>query len=380
MNRLTLPDSPSVVEVDLEAVAENTRRIRSLVGGDRKIYAALKCDAYGLGLVAVAHTILGSGGDAISVAKAGDALALREAGIRAPILLYPSQPMTPGLVRMLEEYRVTPAIMDGDAARAISHHAQKPLQVFLKIDVGLRRLGVAPEAALDLARLIKGLPRLSLEGVLAHPHVPADPVPQGYLEWQYQRFTQVLNQLADDHFEVRVKMIASSKVLRLTGTMNLNAVDPGRLFLGLAKAGPSTADRPWRQAFSAFKSRLIAVKDVPADEWSDIAQIPVGRGVRMGVFPLGSADGLRVASASQVLIGGRRAPIFLAAISLEHCRVDLSGHPNAAVGDEVVIIGRQGQDEITLDEVSQYRGVLPWLVCPGIGSSVLRRNLAVSYP
>jgi alanine racemase len=357
VSRLLLPDSSSVVEVDLEAVADNTRHIRSLVNNDCQLYAALKCDAYGLGLVPVAHTILGSGGDAIAVARAGDALALRQAGIRAPILLYPSQLMSAGLVNMLEEQGITPAVADADAARALSRHARRRMPVFLKIDVGLRRLGVAPEEAQDVATLIRRLPRLNLDGVITHMHVPADPVPEGYLEWQYQRFARVLDQLAAERFQVRVRMAASSAVLRLTGTMNLTAVDPGRLFLGLIGAGPSTADRPWSQALSAFKSRLIVVKDVPADEFSDIAQISVGRGIRLGIFPLGSADGLRVASAGHVLVRGQRAPVLN--IALEHCRVDLSDGPNAAVGDDVVIIGRQGDDEITLDEVSRFRGVAP---------------------
>ncbi len=372
MSRLVLSHSPSLVEVDLEAVAENTRRIRSLIGAQRALYAALKCDAYGMGLLPVAHTILTSGGDAISVARVGDALALRADGVRAPILLYPSEVMGSSLVQILEEQRITPAVADADAVRALSRYARGRVPVFVKVDVGLRRLGVAPEAALALAKLIGTLPRLKLDGVLTHLHVPADPAPEAYLEWQFQRFTGVIDQLADEGFQVRVRMAASSAVLRLSGAMNLTAVDPGRMFLGLAGAGPLSAPLPWSQALAAFKSRLIAVKYVAADEFSELAQIPVGQGVRIGVFPLGTSDGIGVAAASHVLIRGRRAPLF-PAVSLEHSRVDLSGHPDAAVGDDVVIIGRQGEAEITLDEVARHSAVPPVGVCTAIGGSVRRQ-------
>jgi alanine racemase len=373
VNRWVLPGSPSTVEVDLEAVADNTRQIRDLVGSHRKVYAALKCDAYGLGLVPVAHTILGAGGDAIAVARAGDALSLRDAGIRAPVLLYPAELMGAGLVQLLEEWQITPSVADADSARALSHLARGRMDVFLKVDVGLRRLGVTPEDALAVARLIETLPRLRLDGVVTHMHIPADPVPEGYLEWQFQRFTSFLDQLDAEHLEVPVRMAASSAVLRLTRSMNLTAVDPGRLFLGLVDPGPATADRPWKQALRSFRSHLIAVKDVSADEFSEVAQIAVGRGTRIGVFPLGTSDGLAIASAEHVLVRGRRAKVF-PAITLEHCRIDLSGVPDAAVGDEVVIIGRQGDDEITLGQLARHRGVSPVVVSTGIASSVLRVN------
>ena len=371
MTRHVLADSPSALDIDLDAIAENTRHVRALVGPGRDLYAALKCDAYGLGLLPVARTILDAGADAIAVARLGDALALRSAGIRSPIVLYPAEPFTPAVVHAVEAHAVTPTVWDEDSARAISAHATHDIPVMLKVDVGLRRLGVDPGQAAAVGTSIARLPRLVLDGVLTHLHVPPDPVRAGYLEWQFGRFSAVINELAAAGVPVRVQLAASSAVLRLTATMNLTAVDPGRLYLGLVEPGPGTGEVAWRSGVAAFRSRLIAVKEVEPDEFSDYAQIPIGRGVRLGVIPLGYADGLARSVGRQVLVRGRRVPAF-PALSLEHCRVDLTEVPEASVGDEVVLIGSQGGEEITVNDVAQALSLPAVAVPVAIGPSVPR--------
>ena len=372
LSRLILRDSPSLLDVDLAAIAANTRQIRALVGDQCELYAALKCDAYGLGLIPVATTILASGGDAISVSRLGDGVALRMAGVRVPLLVYPSQPVDADVAHAVDEHQLMPAVADLGSAQQLSEHVHHETPVLLKVDVGLRRLGVRPEDGLEIARRIQALPRVRLDGVVTHLHVPPDPVPPGYLEWQFRRLTRLFDQLDEAGLPARVRLAASSAVLRLTSTMNLTAVDPGRLFLGLVGTGPQTASLNLHSAVRSLRSRLISVKDVPPDEFSDLAQIPVGTGIRLGVFPLGTADGLRQACGREVLIRGRRVPVF-DAISLEHCRVNLTECPDAAVGDEVVLIGRQAGDEITLEEIAEHHRIPPVAVCTAIAPSIGRR-------
>jgi alanine racemase len=138
--------------------------------------------------------------------------------------------------------------------------------------------------------------------------------------------------------------------------MNLNAVDPGRMYFGVVPDGPVTGDLPFRSAMRCLRSRLLQVKEIDDDDRRPPALVPVTPGMRIGIFALGTGDGLGGASGREVLVRGRRAPI-IEAISLEHCRVDLTQIPDAVPGDEVIVIGRQGDDEITLDEVAAHRGL-----------------------
>jgi alanine racemase len=151
-------------------------------------------------------------------------------------------------------------------------------------------------------------------------------------------------------------MAASTDVLRATQQMSLNAVDPGRLYFGLLDDGPITERVRFADALRSLTSRLIQVKVLDDDIRRPDPLVPVTPGMVVGLIPFGTADGLTSASAQEVLVRGRRAPIIEPG-SLEHCRIDLSAVPDAEVGDEVVIIGVQDNERITLAQVAAYRGL-----------------------
>jgi len=145
-------------------------------------------------------------------------------------------------------------------------------------------------------------------------------------------------------------MVASSKILSLSHKATFNAVDPGQMFFGPFRV---EGDVPWpteRQAFSRLTSRLIHVRELDRREFPGQAPFPVRSGMRMGVMPIGSADGMGQLHCGEVLVRGRRAKL-LGNPSLEHTRLDLSDIPQARVGDEVVIIGAQGADRIAPEAV-----------------------------
>src|SRR5262249_55522525 len=127
---------PNRFEIDLGAIAQYARNIRGLVGPDATVFAALKCDGYGFGLVPVARTVLAAGVNAISVVDRADAIALREAGIKAPILTYPGGLATPEAVAAAETYDLIPTLIDLDSARVYSRHATRTLRIAVKIDCG----------------------------------------------------------------------------------------------------------------------------------------------------------------------------------------------------------------------------------------------------
>jgi alanine racemase len=345
---------PSAFEVDLGAIRDNVRELRHIVGPDCKLFAALKCNAYGFGLGPVTRALEDAGADAVAVARVGDAIALREGGASLPILLYGGAVTTPELVAAAERYGLTPTALDAGAADTLSRHATGELPVFLKVDVGQRRLGVEPAGLVELAIKVAELPKLRLDGIYTHMTVPGDPVPEGHVEKQFDLFRSCLQDVAAAGIDVRVRMAASSSVLRLYDGMTLNAVDPGRMYFGVLPVSPATANL--RSAVRSLRTRLIQVKELDRDERRPPPVAKVEDGTRIGIIPLGTADGLGVVSAGEVLVRGRRVPM-IETIPLEHCRLDLTNVPDAAVGDEVVVIGRQGDEEITLEEVAARRNL-----------------------
>jgi len=364
---------PTWLEIDLDAAAENLASVRRLVGPARKIFAVVKADGYGFGAAEMGEAFLRGGADALAVADPAEGVRLRKRGVTAPILVYPSSlgDAAPDVLA----HALTPALTDLDTARAYARAATGPCPVFVKVDVGLERLGVPAERAVETIRAMLDLPNLTLAGLCAHPHAPPG-VDPGYVDWQLGRLTAALDALTAAGLEIPVRLLASSPlVLRFPHTY-LNAVDPGRILYGVTPAGDAPPPVPLRPAFGALKSRLIEVKALgPRARFAEQAPFALRPAMRLGVIPAGSADGLLGLHAGRVLVRGRAAPI-LAAPSLEHTRVDLTEIPDARVGDEVVIIGRQGDAEISPAEVARRHGREPLHVAPAVGPRVARVYLA----
>src|SRR5262245_1622124 len=327
------PPRPTVLEIDLDAAAANVRAVRQLVGPDRKIFAVVKADGYGHGAAEMGAVFAAHGADALAVADLGEGIRLRRRGIAAPILVYPNS--LPDAAPEAIADGLIPTLVDLEGARACAEAARGPCDVFVKIDVGLERLGVPAEQAAKTIAAMLELPRLRLAGLCAHPHAPdgADPA---YAEWQLGRFTAVVDELEARGIAVPIRLLAASPfVLRFPQTY-LNAVDPGRMLYGIVFPG-ETSPVPLRPTLRALITRIIALKELtPRERFADLAPFPVAAPMRLGVIPMGSADGLSWLHAGRVLVRGRAVPI-VSGPSLEHTRVDLTEVPDARVGDEVVI-------------------------------------------
>jgi alanine racemase len=312
---------------------------------------------------------LAHGADALAVADLGEGIRLRERGITAPILVYPSS--LPEALPEAIAHRLVPALVDLDGARACAEAATGPCDVFVKVDVGLERLGVPAEQAVKVVGAMLELPHVRLAGLCAHPHAIDGADAANYAEWQLGRFTRVVDELEARGIRVPVRLLAASPfVLRFPQTY-LNAVDPGRMLYGITFPG-ETPPVPLRPTLRALTSRLISVKDVlPRERFGAWAPFPLTAPLRLGVIPAGSADGLAWLHAGHVLLRGRAARI-IGAPSLEHTRIDLTDVPDARVGDEVVIIGRQGGAEVTMAEVAARHGLGLHHVATTVGPRVAR--------
>jgi alanine racemase len=367
---------PSWLEVDLDAARANLAHVRGLVGPQRTLFAVVKADGYGFGAEAMGRAFLEAGADALAVADGGEGVRLRDRGITAPILVYPSG--LPEAMAELVARGLTPTVTDLDGARAVAAAALPAGQgAFVKVDVGLERLGVPAESAVKLIRAMLEIPRFRLAGVCAHPHAHAGADDErGYVDWQLGRFTAVLDELDALGVDVPVRLMASTPlVLRYPHTY-LNAVDPGRMLYGIALEGDGPRGTALRPVFRALKSRLVEVKAIqPRDRFAEQAPFPVLAPMRLGVIPLGAADGLGQLHAGRVLVRGRSAAV-LGSPSLEHTRIDLSLVPEARIGDEVVVIGRQGEAEIRPGEVAAKQRVPQHQLAPLVGPRVERVGLS----
>lgn len=339
---------PNRFEIGLGAVANCVRKIRETIGPSVYFFATLKANAYGYGLLPAAKIVVGAGADAISLVSLDDAVALRDAGIRVPIMVYAGTVPEEHIVRAAENYDLIPTLHSEESLAAYARHARKQIKVAVKLEVGPERIGIAAEDGVRFVKAVTACPQLKLHVLNAHPNVPANGRTEEALRWQFERFLGVCKGLEQAGVQVPYKVVASSKVLRLAGkSMALNAVDPGAaLFSAL---DPNDAPDKY-QPFHALKSRLIQVRTVSRTEYLEEAPFDITPGMRIGLIPIGYSDGMHRLNCGVVLVRGIRVPI-LAAPALEYTRVDLTRVPAASVGDEVVIIGAQDGQRITAEEV-----------------------------
>lgn len=354
-NDLTMPRDTELrranqFEIDLGAIVHNLSELRRVVGSSTTVFAALKGNAYGFGLEPVARTVVEHGADAVALADLHDAVTLRRSGVTVPILLYAGNLLDVTTVESAARYGFILTVLQAAGAKLCAELAPRPVEVFIKLDVGLERLGVPPEQAIDLARLVDSLPGLVLRGLYTHLDIRRGPGAVDYVDWQLCRYRDVCEGLDASGIDVATKLVASSALLGYGMDVPQNAVDPGHMLFGLMPPAPATVELDLRPAFASLSSRLIQVRDLDRTEFREFAPVRMRENMRVGVMPMGLRDGIGAFGCEAVLVRGRRVNIA-GAYSLEHTRIDLTDVPEAEVGDEVVVVGRQRDAEISPAEV-----------------------------
>jgi len=336
-------------DVDLRAIAANVATVRRSIGAGVWLCVALKADAYGFGLLPVAKTVLDAGADAVAVGFVADGITLRQHRIRAPILVYGGERLGPSSVRELEQYRLIGTVHNADSLRMCRQSARRGLEVMIEVDVGLWRLGFDRHDVAQVAEAIRAEDALRLRGIYTHMRVEARPDARG-MKNQFAAFLAALRSAGP----VPLTIAASSRVLDRSSAMVLNGVDVGRAVYGLLPSRSGRLGPRLKPAFARLRSQLTTLKPVPPQSRTgSLAAVRL-----LGVIPFGRASGMPGISVGAVLIRGRRARV-VGAPSLEHTRIDLSRHPTARVGDEVVVLGRQGTAEISAAEVLRAHPELP---------------------
>jgi alanine racemase len=363
---------PNALTVDASAVSKNVEAIIRSVGPGTRLIAAMKADGYGFGLIPLSRTVMTAGAWAVAVADPADAERLRSAGHNAPILMYSGTLFDQDLVATIERLNLMPTVVDEQSLGRLLTFSSQPISAWIEVDVGLERLGIAPEALPAIVRRASASDWLRVQGVYAHVHVPDGPGVEAYVQWQLDRLMKALDRCQMEGYAPGLRMAASSAVLRLRSNVALDAVDPGHILYGLVPSGPATIRYPLRPALKTLTSTLIHIKVVRSGEYEDRLPAGLKPGGRIGIIPIGLSDGMPRFAAHEVLVHGRRCAI-LGYPSLEHTRIDLDAVPEASLGDEVTILGRQGDDEISFAEVMAARGLRGQAEVPlAVGKSVAR--------
>jgi len=362
---------PVWAEVDLDAVARNTRLLKGQANG-AALLAVVKANAYGHGAVAVARAALAAGADRLGVICVDEGEQLRRAGIAAPILVMGHTPATDAA--RLVDFSLTGTVASRETAEALARAAAQRgvrLAVHVKVDTGLNRYGFTPTEALALSDWLRDLPSLEVEGLFTH-FASADEPDKGYTLDQYARFRQVAEGLG----WAPIRHVSNTATVLDMPDLSLEMVRPGLGIYGLYPCGVVRRDLGLAPALS-LKSRIVRLTALaPGDPVGYGRTWRAARPSLIGLVMCGYADGLprSLSSRGSALVRGQRAPI-VGRVCMDMCMVDVTDVPDVATGDEVVLIGCQGEEEISADEVADLAGTISYEILCGITARVPRLYL-----
>ena len=363
-----MSDTTTWAEVDLDAIAHNARQLKVHVGARTELMAAVKANAYGHGAVPVAQVALQSGATRLAVNRAEEGSELRAGGIDAPILVMGYA--TPGQAAHIVRDRLTPTVNALGLAQAlsaaVSEQGAPDLPVHLKVDTGMGRFGVLPDEAVDFARALAALPRLFLEGFYTH-FCTADEQDTSHTYRQFDIYQHVLRRLQEAGIRVPIRHVANSAATLRFPEMHLDFVRCGIALYGLRPSPDVKWSIPLRPAM-ALKSRVARVRKLPADWGIGYGRTYVtSRPTRAALVPVGYGDGYHrlLSNKGAVLIHGQRAPI-LGRVSMDQLVVDVGAIADVQEEDVAVLFGRQGEAELSADEVAAWAETINYEVVTSI--------------
>jgi len=365
------------MELDLDALRGNFQEVKRRVGADVKIMASIKANAYGHGVVEIADSLAGFGVDYFATASYSDAMRVRESGNTTPIVMFGGN-LPEGIADHLR-HNLIPSIYNMETAQRISAAASTPTRVFLKVDIGLGRLGVPVNQAVAFARQVSELPNIVLEGI--YTHISFHNVEtRAYAQERLPTFYQMLEQMSAAGIDIPVAQALDSGFILQNWHDELSAVCPGHVLYGISPCNPDYLEMsPFRPVLKAIKAQLIHVAHHPEQGPASGAcwYHRNRRGDTTGVIPFGMYDGYRkppVGQTVEVLFRGKRIPVL--GVSLEYTVLDLAEFADAEVGEEIVIVGDSGEDRISIEETAAWLKISPLELLMSLSGRLPRRNSA----
>ena len=363
---------PAWVEIDLDAAKHNVERARSIVPPGVALLFVVKADAYGHGAVRISRLAEECGVDILGVATLDEGRELRNAGIQLPILIL--SPVLPQEIEgVLENHLAATASSFEfvEKASGIACRMGTVCTLHVEVDTGMGRAGIAQASAVETISRMRSLPGIKLEGIFTH--FPASDSDEDFTKEQIGAFTGIVDRLGAAGVAFRYVHSANSAAILNFPVSHFNLVRPGLLVYGHV---PSIVLKDSIDVIPvmSFKARLVLVRDMPGGSSISYGRTYIAPGpMKMGVVPVGYGHGLshRLSNKGQVLFRGKRVNV-IGRVTMDMTMLDLSGFADAAVGEEVVIFGRQGSEEITADDVARWDETLNYEVLCRISKRVAR--------
>jgi len=363
---------PTVGEVDLEALEFNYRQIQKRISEGVKLLAVVKADAYGHGAIPVSLKLEKLGVEYLGVAIPEEGVELRKGGVKAPILVLGG--IFGGEVDQIFRFRLTPVIFRKDSLKLLSREAERrrrKVKVHLKVDTGMGRLGVPLSLWPDFLKEVKRFTKIEIEGVLSHFSMTDEE--KGYTQNQWRAFQRAVAIVKEMGISCQYLHMASSATLTAFSTYSGNLVRPGIMLYG-SYPSPAFQALISLKPVMTLKTRIHFLKSVPSEtRISYGGTFTTKRESLIATLPIGYADGYsrHLSNHGEVLIHGKRAPVA-GKVCMDFIMVDVTDIPRVSVGDEVILMGRQGREQITAEEIAVKINSISYEVLCLIGKRVPR--------
>ncbi|UCG78288.1 MAG: alanine racemase [Nitrospirota bacterium] len=364
----------SVADINLDSLVSNYYKVREMVG-DSKIIPVIKADAYGHGDIQVARRLEKEDVFAFGVAYVDEAIALREAGIRSEIIVFFDNERLDDLFK----YRLTPVIFEKDTIKGLieaSRRNGRPIDVHIKVDTGMGRLGFLPEDFPEIAIEADDNREINVVGLMSH-FSDADLDDRGYARLQLERFGAIADDLTKRGMKFDSHICNSAGIISFPES-HLSAVRPGLMLYGYAPVDGSDGLKPVMKV----RSSLVSLRSVPEGTPVSYGRTFVTKKKStIGVVPVGYADGYSrsFSNRASVIIGGKKAPV-VGRVCMDLTMVDVSDIEGVGIGDEVVLLSDVPEDRLSAGELSGLASTIPYEIMTSLGSRAERMYTGEAGP
>lgn len=366
------------LNINLSNIVYNIKQIKNLIGKNKEIIAVVKSNAYGHGLVPVSKTAVKAGVKMLAVINIEEASALRKSGIKVPVLIL--GPIDKNEIKYAVKHKIDLLVFDKNSLDNVLINAIGPLNIHLKVDTGMGRLGLAPNEVLAAALRLRKKSNIKIKGVMTH-FCCADLAKRDLIKNQIRVFARVLEILKKHHIAPEIIHLENSAaVLKRTDLYGLFNdkhgqiyVRPGIAIYGLTPFADSENVHRLKPILE-WRAKIVQIKNLLKGHCVSYGcDFKAKKPTKIAVLPVGYYEGYdrRLSRCGGALIKGKRAPV-VGRVTMNYVMVDITGINGAKVGDEAVLIGKQGKNEITADELAKKINTINYEIITKINSSIKR--------
>lgn len=363
----------SIAWINLSNLIHNLNQVRAKISPDCKILAVVKANAYGHGSIEISRELENAGVDMLGVATVDEGIRLRDAGIIKDIIVLGL--LCQDCIADIIKWRLTPVVYSIPLVEKLSDASVasgKITPVHIKVDTGMRRIGVDSDKAAEFASAIANLKGIGIEGIMTH-FSEADLEDREFVREQLDRFLNACELIERNGIKIPLRHTANSAAIIDMNECHLDMVRPGIMLYGYPPS-QFLQDKVDLRPVMSLKSRIIYLKKVPAKTGVSYGRtFTTQRETLVATLPIGYADGYSrsLSNIGQVIIKGMRAPV-IGRVCMDMTMVDVTDIPGAGIGDEVILIGGTAGKYVTADDIARWTGTISYEVLCRIGDRVER--------